>query len=200
MSLFKGIGEGTPVQGVTRLPVRQAGMSLPNSTKTAPENWTSSCVIIGRLITAIRGKEEFRTAGHAAYLRDGREDVRKRDVMRSEETLEETLSGAHVQVACRLRRATKMGSWLMVQTSSLNRTELGVQEWQYSSISMPSTERRILVKAHHNELRDGVADLSGKAFNPMPACDNPLIFVGYAVQRTKAHQAGSRLPTSKNNP
>ena len=38
LDLFQGIGEETPGQGVTFLPVKQAGMALSDPTKTAPEN------------------------------------------------------------------------------------------------------------------------------------------------------------------
>ena len=66
--LFLGIGEGTPGRWVTLLPVKQAGLALPDLTKTASENWTTSCVITGHLVTAIRGQEVLRTADHSACL------------------------------------------------------------------------------------------------------------------------------------
>ena len=47
--------------------------------------------------------------------------------------------------------------------------------------------------ARHNELRDGVADLSGKAFTPENMRDDPKIFTGRAMQgggRKKAKQKG----------
>ena len=47
--------------------------------------------------------------------------------------------------------------------------------------------------AHHNDLRDGIADLSGKNFTPTHVRGNYLIFTGRAVQRPKAHLAGSTL-------
>ena len=43
-------------------------------------------------------------------------------------SLEETLVSASVQVARRLHRAEKMGAWMTIQPSTVNRTELGVQE------------------------------------------------------------------------
>ena len=48
-----------------------------------------------------------------------------------------------------------------------------------------------LVTARHNELCDGVADLAGKAFTPSHVGDNPLIYSGCAVKRTKATPYGS---------
>ena len=37
-ALFEGLGDGVPERGVTRLPVKQAVLALPNPTQTAPEN------------------------------------------------------------------------------------------------------------------------------------------------------------------
>ena len=68
--LFEELGEGAPGRGVTRLPVKQAGMALPDPTLTAPENWTTSCVITGHLVVVLRGQVEFRTADHSACLQE----------------------------------------------------------------------------------------------------------------------------------
>ena len=44
-ALFEGVGGGAPGRKITRLPVKQAGMALPDPTQTAPANWQASCVI-----------------------------------------------------------------------------------------------------------------------------------------------------------
>ena len=44
-ALFEGAKDGTPGREITRLPVKQAGMAIPDPTQTAPENWQASCVI-----------------------------------------------------------------------------------------------------------------------------------------------------------
>ena len=49
---------------------------------------------------------------------------------------------------------------------------------------------------HHNELRDRFADLTGKAFTPTRAHNNPLIFAGCAVKRTKEKPAISKAKSS----
>ena len=72
-ALFEGLCEGVPGQGVTRLPVKQAGCALPELYQMAPEKWTASCVITGHLVAALRGQVELRTADHSACLREGRE-------------------------------------------------------------------------------------------------------------------------------
>ena len=52
-----------------------------------------------------------------------------------------------------------------------------------------------LVTARHNELRDGVADLAGKACTPAHVRDDPLIYSGRTMSRTKPKPAGSKLTT-----
>ena len=37
-ALFEGVGDGAPGRSITRLPVNQAGMTLPDPTWTAPEH------------------------------------------------------------------------------------------------------------------------------------------------------------------
>ena len=37
-ALFHGLREGVPERGVTRLPVKQAGLALPDPSQTSPEN------------------------------------------------------------------------------------------------------------------------------------------------------------------
>ena len=67
-ALFGGLGEGAPERGDTRLPVKQAGLSLLDPTLTAPENWMASCVITGHLVAALRVQVEFWTADHSSCL------------------------------------------------------------------------------------------------------------------------------------
>ena len=45
--------------------------------------------------------------------------------------------------------------------------------------------------ARHNELRDRVADLAGKAFTPSHVRYDPLIYSGCAVKRTKTTPSGA---------
>ena len=53
-----------------------------------------------------------------------------------------------------------------------------------------------LVRAHHNNLHDGVADLAGKAFTPSHVRNDRLIFVGCATNSPKATPARSKSKTA----
>ena len=54
-----------------------------------------------------------------------------------------------------------------------------------------------LVTERQREIRDGVADLTIKAFIPTHVHDTPHNFAGRAVQRIKAHPARSTEPPPK---
>ena len=96
LALFQGLGEGTPRKGVTRLPLKQAGLDLPDPMKTASDHCTASCVITGHLVAALRDQEEFRMADHSACLQEGRMVVRKRSVLLAEESLAKNFTGGPV--------------------------------------------------------------------------------------------------------
>ena len=103
----------------------------------------------------------------------------------------------------------------------MNGTEVGVQEWsdaiflrygldppdllkyrdgcnaKFTICHALDCKRGGLVTAHHNELWDGVADLSSKAFTPSHVRDDPLIFAGCAVKRPKTKPARTSGSTDR---
>ena len=97
-ALFQGLTEVLPTRDNTRLPVNQADMAIPDPVKTAPENWTASCVITGHLIATLRGQAVFRTADHSACLGGGRLAVRHQGEQRAESTLTAAMEGGPVLV------------------------------------------------------------------------------------------------------
>ena len=201
-ALFEGLGEGAPERGVTCLPGKQAGLSLPDPTLTDPENWTLSCFITGHLAAALMGQVDFRTADYSACLREGQMAVRWRSTQLVDEALASTIAGNPVHGARSLQRARKTGACLTVHPSTVNGNELGVQEWRdslflsygleppdlprycngcnakYTIFHTLTCKRGGLVTAIHNELRDRVADLAGKTFTPSHVRDDLLIFAG----------------------
>ena len=102
-ALFRGLTEGLPTRENTRLPVKQAGLAIPDPVKTAPENWTASCIITGHLVAALRVQAVFRTADQSACLRGGRLAVRHRGEQRAEAALTAALEGPPVLLARQMR-------------------------------------------------------------------------------------------------
>ena len=102
-----------------------------------------------------------------------------------------------------------------MQPSTVNGTELGAQEWRdalflryglkppdlpthcdgcqakFSISHALDCKNGGLVMACHSKIRHGVADLAGKAFTPSHVCNEPFIYSGRAVNRTKATPAGA---------
>ena len=72
--------------------MNQAGLALPDPTRTAPDNWQASCAIKGHIVSALRGQVTFRTADHAACLRDGRAAVRRQNVAKAMASLETSIA------------------------------------------------------------------------------------------------------------
>ena len=167
-------------------------------------------------MSALRGQVPFRTADHAACLRDGRAAVRRQNAAKAVASLDTTIARSLAVVTRRLRQATKTGAWLTVQTSTVNGTELGAHQWRdadflrygieppdlpkhcdgcnakFSICHALDCKRGGLVTARHNDLRDGVADLASRAFTPSHVRNDPLIYQGCAVTRTKAQPARPR--------
>ena len=106
-----------------------------------------------------------------------------------------------------------------MQPSTVNGTELGDQEWydalflrygldppdlptycdgcqaKFSISHALDCKKGGLITARHNELRDDVADLAGEAFTPSHARNDPLIYSGCTVRRTKRTPAVSNKNT-----
>ena len=98
--------------------------------------------------------------------------------------------------------------------STVNGTELGAHEWcdslflkygldppdlpthcygcqsKFSISHALDCKKGSLVTACQNELRYSVADLAGKSFTPSHMRNDPLIYSGRSVKRTKATPAG----------
>ena len=120
-----------------------------------------------------------------------------------------------------MQQETKTGAWMKVQSSTVNGTELGAQEWRDALFLRYGLEppdlltycdgcnakltichaldcnRGGLVTERHNEIRDKVADLAGKAFATSHVRDDPLIFVSLSKKRTKAKPARASGTTDR---
>ena len=83
--------------------MKQAGLTLPDLKKTAPEKWTASFVITRNLAAVLRDLEELVMAYHTACLQEGRTEVRNQSALRADEALAETLEGDPVQGAQQLQ-------------------------------------------------------------------------------------------------
>ena len=129
--------------------------------------------------------------------------------------------------ACQLRRGIKTGTWITVKMSTVNGTEMGDQEWRYvllicygielrdlpyhcdgwnsafSICHVLDWKKRGLITTRHNDIRDKVTNLAGKAFTPSNVRKDTLIHPGCAVQEGNDKPVGkliSNPPVAVENP
>ena len=149
------------------------------------------------LIPALCGTVEFRSGKHALLMGEGREEIQKRHAEESETAPGETRATTSNPEARRLGRVQQTGAWLLVISSTINGTELGLQElidyiflcYGIDPPDLPShcddcglafsichaldCKKGGLITTRHNKIRDGVADLSGKASPPHTCAATP---------------------------
>ena len=137
---------------------------------------------------------------------EGQGEIRCCHVQNTQTEMEEFMVTAPTLNDRRLRQGTKTGDWLTMLPSTVNGMELGSQEWRNSlflhyvidTTDLPTLcygcnakifmcnaldcKKSILITNRHNYLRDGVADLTGKAFTPLHVRNNPLIHQRHAVR------------------
>ena len=118
---------------------------------------------------------------------------------------------------CRLIEGTNTGEWFIVLSSTVNEMEMGGQKWRNDLLLFYSThppylpsqcggwnatlsichaldcKKGGLITTCHNELCDGVANLTGKAFISSHVYADPLIHPGCSVWDRKAQRKGSLL-------
>ena len=63
---------------ITGLPVKQAGIPLPDPTRTPGEKWTASCMITGKLVAALCRTVKFRSDDHELLMGEGRDEIWQR--------------------------------------------------------------------------------------------------------------------------
>ena len=114
------------------LPVKHAGLALPNPTSTADDNHLTSSLVCGHLVQAIRldSDVEFSTADHQSTRREVISAVRRRHTEEYETKLKAISSSLDADTARTIQRGTHCGQWLSVMPSHVNGTELSPQEFR----------------------------------------------------------------------
>jgi hypothetical protein len=134
-ALFGITETDNPLRQLACLPVKQSGLAIPDPTTTADENWTTSTVVCGHLIAALRGTEEFRSVEHNHIMAEGRAAMRLRKTSTSEGKLVTILNGLVADRSRTIKRGQHTGAWLSALPSTVNGTELSAQEFR-DAISM----------------------------------------------------------------
>jgi hypothetical protein len=201
--------------------VKQAGLALPDPTKSAPSNYEASTCANSHLIAALKGNEDFSALTHVITTKEVRSELAGRKTVSDGLILAAILSTVPPLLKRALTRAKENGRWLSVTPSTVNGTELSAQEWRDAAhlrhgrapgdlpshcdgcgqkFSIPhALECKIggNVICRHNALTATILRIASQALIPSAVRNEPLIHTSCpAVTMSVLEQANS--PVTRN--
>ena len=199
------------------LPVRQAGIGVPNPVDTAATCYATSVASTAQLTASLCDGTDLDVD---AYLREAKAArsamMATRDTL-GEGKLSQLLGGASARTKRRVNRAKRTGVWLTAMPETLNGTDLSAEEFRDSlrlryglpprtlpskcdGCSQPfSVEHALscktggLVTLRHNDVAYEWHQLCAKALTPSAVTDEPLIHSGRDIQQ-RANGHGNEVP------
>jgi hypothetical protein len=138
--------DGDPRRILASLPVKHAGLAIPNLTDSASSCYEASTLVCSHLMAAIREVVPFSNATHQGGRRDDIAELQKRKNLRNDEDLSRILTPLPCHKQRHLKGGQVTGAWLNVIPSTINGTEL----------SAPHS----LCKDNHQTCRRDVTDVA----------------------------------------
>ena len=189
-----------PIRALASLPVKYAGLGLPNPMETGASNYDSSILICDHLLSAFRRVDTtFNTVSHRTTVSAARSELRTRNSERHDSTLQSIVRNLPLSKQRTILRGGSTGQWLSVKPTLISGTLLSAQEFRDSlhlryartPPGLPSLcdgcgssfsvnhglecKKGGLVLLRHNEIRDELASLASQALTPSAVRDEPLI-------------------------
>jgi hypothetical protein len=193
------------------LPVRQAGLGIPNPTATAGPCYAASKACTSHLTASLLNGSELDTNSFVADAAKSRRLLKKTREHEAQTRFLELQKAVSAGDARRMLRAKGTGAWLTAMPSTLNGTELSVDEFRDSirmrfgltPSSLPhrcegcgqrfSVEHAMtckkggLVMLRHNDVAAEWHHLCAQALTPAAITDEPLIHMCRDVQQAGAN-------------
>ena len=197
--LGASVEEVAKMRALLALPVKFAGLGVPDPTKTADGCYMASRGCTKVLADSIRDGSDLDVRG---YCRDVKKARREIVNIKKEENGIAWLhykTGRSPRQKQRLERACKSGIWLTMMPSRYNGTELSTEEFRDNArirfglvpLGLPCTcdgcqhsfsvdhaltcKLGGLIGLRHDDAKDEFNDLCGKALKPSAVSDEPLI-------------------------
>jgi hypothetical protein len=211
-TLFGGeYNEDDPRHALAGLPVKWAGLAIPDPTTSVQPNYEASILLCSHILAAFRGVDVFRSTDHLKVIHDVKAELKLRNAAKSESSLNDLASKMSCDNRRTILRGRETGQWLLVSPSTVNGTELSAQEFcdafllrytrcppdlpiqcdgcqqKFSVCHALECKRGGLVISRHNEIRDELSGLASKAFSPSAVCDEPRIHTSRAAERRSNH-------------
>jgi hypothetical protein len=99
---------------LTCLPIKQAGIAIPDPMESAGGNLMASTVVCGHLVMALRGKEEFRSVTHQSIMAEEKAATGKKSLELTSAKLAMTLCRLPDGLSPTIKREQEIGAWLTV--------------------------------------------------------------------------------------
>ena len=205
---------------LTALPVRFAGLGLPNPTKSSSANYEASTLVCSHLIQAVQGKISFQSADHLSTKQDVLAELRPRREEAYKSTMTSLLSAlpnadGKGMLSRSIGRAGDTGQWLSCMPSTVSGTELGCDEFRdalrlrygRTPAFLPekcdgcgsnfTLEHAFTCKVggliiqRHDEINQELANLSRMALKPSSVRAEPLISTGSLCKTSNPTQDNS---------
>ena len=192
-------GDDDPRRNISCLPVKWAGLAIPNPTSAADANYEASILICSHILAAFRGVETFRSAKHTSVISEVKTELKLRNRNKYENEMTLLTSKLPCDDRRTILRGQETGQWLSVLPSTVNGTELSAVEFrdalnlryartpgglqsscdgcnqQFSVRHALECKKGGLVISRHNEIRDELIDIASKAYSPSAVRDEPKI-------------------------
>jgi hypothetical protein len=114
---------------LTKLPVKHAGLALPNPVATSDNNYEMSTLMCSHLIAALQGVKTFNSTDHLSVRKTITAELKIRQIETHNLTLESLLVDQDCDMRRTILRGKETGQWLSVMPSTLNGMELSSQEF-----------------------------------------------------------------------
>ena len=76
--------EKDPRRALAALPVKWAGLAIPDPTTSAQPNYESSILLCSHILAAFRGVDEFRSTDHTKVIREVKAELKLRNAAKNE--------------------------------------------------------------------------------------------------------------------
>ena len=121
---------GEPLRDLLALPVKHAGIAIPNPTTSAGGNFRASTIVCGHLVTSLRKRVTFNGAEHTSVIKEGRSAMRLCRTAVDDNELTRLLRNLPQEKRRIIERGRRTGAWISVQPSTVNGTELSAEEFR----------------------------------------------------------------------
>ena len=200
------------------LPVKFAGMAIPNPITSAETNYRDSTLVCSHLIRALRGQEAFSPSKHRETRTAVIQACNDRKLEEYESTFTEISRRWDVLKKRTITRGKETGTWLTILPTFVNGTELSNHEWRdsfllrysLSPLGLPlkcdgcgvdfSINHALkckyggLIILRHDEVTRELIELGTMALRPAAVRDEPLI-----TPVPRQHPTQTNNPNSTNN-